>query len=331
MSERKLAYIGQIIDIQPIPKADFIVSATVVCGEGGKWMGTVRKGDFKIGDLAEVYIQDALLPETEEFSFMENYKYRVSMRRFRGVPSECLIMPMTLNMTKYGMIGTSIDEIKGVTKYEKPLTVDLGGMAYGHFPTHLIPKTDEPNFQTSGRLIHALKGKRFYSTVKADGSSGTIYNYNGHFGCCSRNLELKPDTNPIVWRLAKKYGFEKWLTNTLAIQFEMVGPGIQGNRLGLKDIDMRVFNIWDIAKRKYWDAKKLFDFCKYTNIPTVEVIDWNEIFDFEDSESLRKYAEGNYSGIKQQREGVVIRPMIETEVNFNRLSFKVINLLYKDD
>lgn len=32
----KLAYIGKIVDIQPIKKADFIVSAMVVCGEGGK-------------------------------------------------------------------------------------------------------------------------------------------------------------------------------------------------------------------------------------------------------------------------------------------------------
>ncbi len=34
-----LVYVGKIINIEPIPTADFIVSATVVCGEGGKWKG----------------------------------------------------------------------------------------------------------------------------------------------------------------------------------------------------------------------------------------------------------------------------------------------------
>lgn len=75
MGKRNYAYVGRIIDIQPIKGADFIVSATVVCDKGSKWMGTVRKGDFKVNDFVEVYLQDALLPKTEEFKFMEQYKY----------------------------------------------------------------------------------------------------------------------------------------------------------------------------------------------------------------------------------------------------------------
>jgi RNA ligase (TIGR02306 family) len=330
MSERKVAYIGKIIDIQPIKGADFIVSATVVCGEGGKWIGTVRKNEFKVDDMVEVYLQDALLPKTEEFEFMEQHKYRVTMRRFKKVPSECLIMPMSLNMTKYGLIGTSIDDVKDIIKYEKPIPACLSGVAKGNFPTHLISKTDEPNFQTAGRLVHALKGQKYYATVKADGSSGTIYKHDNHFGCCSRNLELKEDTNPVVWRLARKYDLERIFPNDMAIQFEMVGPGIQGNRMKLDKIDMRIFNVYSIKERKYFDAAFFIDFCKVFSLPTVEIIKWDEIFDFEDNEALRKFAEGKYTGTKEQREGVVFRPMIETKVGHQRLSFKVINLLYKD-
>jgi RNA ligase (TIGR02306 family) len=330
MGKRNVAYIGRIINIEPIPKADFIVSATVDCINGGTWMGTVKKDQFKVDEMVEVYLQDALLPKTKEFDFMEQYKYRVAMRRFKNVPSECLIMPMTLNMSMYGTVGTSIDEVKGVEKYEKPIPVCLGGIAKGNFPTHLISKTDEPNFQTAGRLVHALKGQPYYAAVKADGSSGTIYKHDNHFGCCSRNLELKPDTNPVVWQLAKKYDIERFLPDDMAIQFEMVGPGIQGNRMKLDEIDMRIFNVYSIKKREYFNAAFFIDFCEAFCLPTVEIIKWDEIFDFEDKEALRKFAEGRYTGTREQREGVVIRPMIETKVGHQRLSFKVINLLYKD-
>jgi RNA ligase (TIGR02306 family) len=338
MSYHKLAYIGKIVDIQPIKGADFIVSAMVVCGEGGKWQGTVKKDQFQVGDLCEVYLQDALLPKTEEFEFMANYKYRISMRKFKKVPSECLIMPLSVDG---GRVGESIADLKGVTKYEKPISPSLAGMALGAFPTSIIPKTDEPNFQTVAHMIHALQGNKFYSTVKADGSSGTVYKTFRqdeivpstdflHFGCCSRNLELKDEGKPAVWTLAKKYDLENILPEGYAIQFEIVGPGIQKNHMGLDEIDMRVFNLWDIKRRVYCDAVILKGFCERKGLPMVDIVDWDKTFDFTSNDDLRKYAEGKYPLSGKPREGVVIRPMVETKVKFERLSFKVINLMYKD-
>jgi nucleoside-triphosphatase THEP1 len=47
------------------------------------------------------------------------------------------------------------------------------------------------------------------------------------------------------------------------------------------------------------------------------------------TECLREIAEGTYqSGV--QREGIVIRPVREMRVEGQRLSFKVVNLLYKE-
>lgn len=323
---RKVAYIGKIIDIQPIKKADFIVSAEVVCGQGGKWLGTIPKDQYEIGELVEVYLQDAILPETDEFAFMEQYKYRVSMRRFKKVPSECLIWKLH-PMTDNPQVG---DVIPGIGKYEKPIPAQLAGQVVGGFPTSIIPKTDEPNFQTVPDMIAALKGKPFYSTVKADGSSGTIYRLrNEHFGVCSRNLELKPDDKNAFWLIAQKYDLLHTLPNDHAVQFELCGPGIQKNHLGLPKLDMRVFNVWDINNRKFLDADQMFDFANSLKLPTVEVLAWNIPFLFESDEELRKYAEGKYES-GYHREGVVIRPMQETMVNGERLSFKVINLNFKD-
>ena len=45
--ERELAHVEKIIDIQPIPGADRVELATVL-----GWKVMVRKGQFKVGDLA---------------------------------------------------------------------------------------------------------------------------------------------------------------------------------------------------------------------------------------------------------------------------------------
>jgi hypothetical protein len=56
---------------------------------------------------------------------------------------------------------------------------------------------------------------------------------------------------------------------------------------------------------------------------------WNERLESIENEYLWKLAEGCYAGTKVQREGIVIRPMLEHELRGRRVSVKVMNLLYK--
>ena len=238
----KLAYVGKIVNINPIKGADFIESAEVICGKGGRWFGTVQKDQFHVDDLVEVYIQDAIVPDIPRFEFMEKHHWRITMRKFKKVPSECLIMPLTVDFE----IGTDISELIGVKKYIKQLPANLSGLAIGGFPTNLMPKTDEPNFQTVQHMIDALQGQLYYMTVKCDGSSGTIYRKNDWFGCCSRNLEFKESASTAVWKIANNYNLKEIMPNNFAVQFEIVGPGIQKNSDQLKEHQFRVFDIFDI-------------------------------------------------------------------------------------
>lgn len=317
-----LVYIGKIVEINPIPDADRIESAIVVCGKGGKWQGTVQKGQFATGDLCQVYLQDSLLPETPELEFMRKYNFRVRMARLRGVPSEVLIMPHIS-----GDLGDDVTEQAGVTKYEKPLPLSIGGDALGWFPS-FIPKTDEPNFQIVPHLVEALSGLPYYVTEKVDGSSATVYKHEGHFGCCSRNLELKETPNNAIWKLAREYGLESKLPDGIVLQFEIVGPGVQGNPMGLKQVEGRLFNVYSITERRYLDCEDVQDWAEKTGIPMVKEVTFGIAFQHGDGE-LRTLAEGLYPNGKQ-REGIVVRSAIEQNVNGERLSFKVINLLYKD-
>ena len=155
-----LVYIGKIIEVKEIPGANKIEAVTAVCGSGGKWSGVVQKNQFVIGDLCEVYLQDSLLPQIPKFSFMEKHKYRIKMSRFLGVPSEALIMPLTID----GHVGYDITDLVGVTKYEKPMPAYIGGDILGNFPS-FVPKTDEPNFQRVPEMVQAQE-QEYYATIK---------------------------------------------------------------------------------------------------------------------------------------------------------------------
>lgn len=323
----ELAYIGQVTHIYPIPGADFIESLEVVCGPGGRWRGTAKKGDFNPGDRCEVYLQDALLPQSERFAFLEARHWRIRMVRLKGVPSECLIMPLT-EATASLEVGVDITDLAGVTKYEKPLSANIGGDILGHFPS-FVPKTDEPNFQRAPDLVAALQGQPFYVTLKADGSSGTVFwDRDGTVHACSRNFELKERPDTAVWQLVARYNLAQQRL-PLALQFEIVGPGVQKNRLGLREMELRLFNVWHIEQRRYLDFADMQAVAQNLGLPVVDLVEMGDAFDLRDDEALRRYAERTYPN-GATAEGVVIRPTQEMQVDGERLSFKVINLLYRD-
>ena len=310
--DKPLVYIGKIIAIDTIPGADQIVSATVVCGQGGKWKGVVRKAELGLGDMCEVYLPDSLLPEdNERFAFMKASHFRVRMRRFKGAPSEVLIMPTDMDMD----IGTDITPFRGVSKYHKPIPVHLQGKAKGDFPG-FIPKTDELNYQRYGELVDALVGKPYYITEKCDGSSTTAFKYKGEFGLCSRNLELQKDANNGFWKVCDKYGIEEKLREGIALQWETCGPGIQSNPMGLKEIDGFAFSGYDISKQAYMSMYEVRAMCKELGFPFCKVIKEGESFSKEGIETM---GEGKYSNGKE-REGVVVR----SQENFDSkpISFK---------
>jgi len=328
-----MAYIGKVMDVIPIKNADRIESIEVVCGSGGKWRAIAQVGEFRIGDRCEIYLQDSILPEDDaRFDFMEKYKYRVRMIRLRGTPSEALVLPLGPDMV--GEVGNDITEYRRVRKYVKQISPQLQGIAAGAFPL-FVPKTDEVNFQRVPKLVAAMLAQDwFYVTEKYDGISCTIYRRDHHLGACSRNIEyLKGDTEiGVYWRMAIKYKILETLTDlgkNYAIQMEIVGPGIQKNPLKLDTHEIRVFDIYDIDRRTYLDGAEVYGFCTDYGLPMVRVLHTLDNHKMDD-EDWRKLAEGEYdSGV--QREGIVVRPIYEQSVEGQRLSFKVINLLYKGD
>ena len=324
-----MAYIGKILTLSEIPEADFILRADVVCGKGGKWSGVVRK-DISEGDRVVVFLPDSIVPkDNPELSFMEKNNWRVRPMRLRGCPSEVLIMPIKV-MGIEGEIGVDVTDLLKVMKYEKEIPASLSGLMKGNFPA-FIPETDEPNFQIVPELRQALIGCECCITTKYDGSSQTFYHYNGQLGGCSRNWELQDTQSAAVWAIAKQFNLIEELPRfgNIALQWEVVGPKIQGNPLKLSKIEPRLFDIWNIDNQQYLGRDVLVEFAELIGMPYVTGM--RIIYqDFTDDE-LCKMAEGLYEESGRQREGIVIRPITEMRIEGQRLSFKVLNLLYKEN
>lgn len=315
-----IAVIGRITQIRPIEGADFIQAASVDCGTAGRWSGVVGK-DVNEGEGVTVFLQDALLPPSNRWAFMEKHKWRVRMARFKGVPSECLIVKGAPDMPP----GTDMAEALGVTKYEKPIPQGMQGDFIGAFPGH-IPKTDEPNFQAVPELVERMHREPWYATEKADGTSCTAYVDDAGLHVCSRNWELKEFTasggKNVYWSAARKYGLDR-LPQGVALQFEVVGPGVQGNPMGLAELEARAFTLRDTVEHCYLPRDQLHNLTEPLGIPLARLVANGWKNDGKTDDELRKLAEIKYPNGKHG-EGIVIRALDSS------WSFKVINLRYQD-
>lgn len=314
---KKLAVVGRVIETADIPNADRIIQARVYCADAGTWSGVVGKG-MQVGDLVTVFLQDALLPpDDDRWAFMKSHKWRVRMARFKGVPSECVIIPWVPD-TPPASVGQDISGELGVTKYEKPIPAGLAGDMVGSFPSFL-PKTDEPNFQTVN--FAELMLEPFYVTEKADGSSCTAWVDESGLHVASRNWELKELTatgaQNVYWRVARDYRLET-LPVGMAVQFEVVGPGVQGNPMGLQRLEGRLFGAFQRDSSGRWNRLSVGDFPHVMPLAREIAAPQRP----HTADELRELAAIKYPN-GAHGEGVVVRAADQS------WSFKAINLNYK--
>lgn len=366
---RKLATIRRIDKLEPIPGADLIWKATI----GGWELVTAKDNGFKEGDLI-VYLEiDSWVPheiapflskgqEPREFNGVKGERLRTI--KLRGQISQGLILPIEVAYDKdpadYDHVfleGDDVTELLGIQKWEKPIPAQLSGKARGNFPS-FISKTDQERCQNLQKEIFADNINAEYEvTVKLDGSSMTVYCFNEYefgvpaptlveskVGVCSRNLDLQLDqegnsfvdlakTENILTGL-QQYCIENY--RSLALQGELCGPGIQGNKDGLSQNRFYVFDVYDIMKGQYLGPIERLEMVKTlqewkVGIEHVPLIGSGSLPFFHEKGSLEsldvkgllKMAEGkSYFGITQsEREGLVFKSM-DGQFSFKAISNK---------
>lgn len=332
---RKLASIQTVKYIKPIPNADSIEAVGVL-----GWEVVTKKGEFQPEDTCVFFEIDSLLPEIPEFEFLRKScwnnnlkKHRLKSIKLRKQLSQGLALPINVFPNLAGLtVGTDVTELLGVEKYEPPIPAQIqGDVRSFNWP---ISKTDETRVQLDDehRFIERLTGKPYYITLKLDGTSSSflIDPKDGVYHVCGRNYSYRRTQDHSFWKISERYNIEQGLRalwekgSRLALQGEVVGPGIQKNPLGLPHIDLYIFNVVDINTGKKLCLDQSLTIVQRLGLNFVPIVDKGSSFGYTKDDLLEK-ARGKYKthfpSAKQSQdcEGLVVRSLC------GEISFKAIN------
>jgi RNA ligase (TIGR02306 family) len=345
---RKLASIQTVTKIEAIEGADSVERARIL-----GWSVVVKKGEFNIQDRVVFCEVDSLLPEVPRYEFLRKGCYRgaivneatgeviqragfrVRTIRLRGQISQGLCLP--LDVLPEGVSqeeGADVTEALGIIKYE-PASMSYCGGIKGPFPSFLS-KTDETRVQVLESVLARHRGKTFNITEKVDGTSFSVFVHGEEFGVCSRNYQVDDaDMSNALCALVNALGLEgklrevaKTRGHSIAVQGELLGPGIQKNRYGFAEPTMMIFNVIDLGTGNLLDygaGQEVLAQLGLRSVPQLGQFVLNHSID-----QLVKMSEGaSIVNPKIPREGIVLRPLIdESDLELGRLSFKVINPSY---
>jgi hypothetical protein len=211
-----------------------------------------------------------------------------------------------------------------------------------------IPKTDETRIENLPGVYENWKGATVDGTLKMDGSSVSISIANGDFYLMSRNNVLfKAPLKKLMKIEAKNLPLDKWLkkidklswsahfsampnvlmvchrdkwieniskmaqrmsAKSLTLQGELCGPGIQKNRMHLKELKWSVFNLTSDGRNYYnWSYinDRAFQFLNihFVTVPRIYhgEFKWKDKAEIKAFANALKYEDGSLA------EGVVFR------------------------
>lgn len=324
---RKLATIRTVRETRAIEGADAIELAVV---DG--WKCVTKKGEFAAGD-AVIYCEiDSFLPVRDEFEFLRKSSlkvmddregFRLRTVKLRGQISQGLLLDPSILGREFSL-GEDVTEELGIVKYEAPIPACLGGDVVGGFPA-FIAKTDEDRIQNLAADFDSFRGLAFYVSEKIDGTSFTAFVHEEQFGVCGRNWQLAEDASNSHWRVVRDLdlrGRMKTLGRSLAIQGELVGPGIQKNRYALKGPTVFVFNVFDIAASAYVHKAEMEAICRELDLSIVPPL--GEMIVPGCLDAILTLAEGkSVLNPKTEREGLVwVRGSGDDRISFKTISNK---------
>lgn len=202
---RLLAHVEKVVALDPIPKADFVETATIL-----GWQCVVAKGIHKVGDLVVFIEVDSIVPNHEIFDFMAPRKWRVRTIKLRKQISQGLVIPLEeLDRFKQDyshkvLEGDDVTDVIGIIKYDpqakkenklraienrnpiveylmsfqwfRTIRAEMGFGRLRNFPT-FITKTDETRIQNLPHIFRIWENEEMFGAEKLDGQSATYAIY----------------------------------------------------------------------------------------------------------------------------------------------------------
>ena len=366
MPSEHIVLLTKISKITPHANADKLEITEI---EG--WQVVTGKGNHATGDRVIFVPVDSVVPE-EWAKKWGVYEYlggkahnRVRCVKLRQKPSYGFIVPVPEELSKK-KCGTDVKDYFGITKYLPPIRKEQGG-------TQGTPRTQHPlfqkytsienmrnfwgNFQTGESVVvtEKIHGANFRIGLvdsqlpKKDFVSKFLRFFRiknrtklvEEFVAGSHNVQRKipknPKDMPYTSPLADKSVTElltniksKYRAKRVIMYGEVYGPSIQKLHYGVTEgTKYMVFDI--LVNEDYLSWSVLKSFCDGYKIPTVPVL-FEGAFS---SQMIKELGEGKTTvkGAKHIREGVVVKPEVETTKRRHRkiLKYKGADyLMWKD-
>jgi len=172
--------------------------------------------------------------------------------KLSGVISQGLLGPLSWltsrgieDVAKY-QLNDNVETEMGVTKFiHEEESHQYGAFTkFPQFPMY-VPKTDSMRQQFDPTYyFDNIRDKEIVITRKEDGCPSTFIFKDGEFTLCGRNFcwTQEEGNNVHYYKMESKYDLKNKLTvlnRNIAVQGEIVGPKVSGNRLKVADLQWR--------------------------------------------------------------------------------------------
>lgn len=181
--------------------------------------------------------------------------------------------------------------------------------------------TDQERLQAKKKLVKGLDASRtFTATQKFDGQSVQWFYKDGRVGVCSRSKEVllerdlpaekRDKANNKFRDMEEKYSIFAKLTalgKNVAIQTEMYGMGINGNRHKKNDVDIAVFDVYDIDHKSFLKHADGWALADSLGLPTIPIVFLNQPLLSDQIEPWLALANSQQYAGAHLAEGIVVR------------------------
>lgn len=312
------------------------------------WQCVVKTSDFENINLG-VYIPiDMVVPDTEEWKWLENR--RVKTRKFRQALSQGLLVPAWPEMK----LGDDVTEKMGITRYVPKLPGNKTGLRGGYRipdPAGMDKYTDIENWKNHTDIFQT--GEMVVVTEKIHGANARYALIDGAFYVGSHNTTRKPiipeptsgimrwflnlarkcnladkQRFPDAWQIvADEYRIKEHLQRTFGpgndviLYGEIYGPKVQKLGYGVPEGQFRAA-FFDIKLNgRFLDWDEFVGYMKQMGLPTVpklKICEWDD--------TVKSLADGQAFEGNHCREGVVIRPWLGEQPH-PKLGRKIIKII----
>lgn len=332
---RKLARIETIVSVSPIAQAEAI-EVSHVAG----WAVVTKKGEFKAGDRA-LYIEiDAFLPDGQPawqflvdrvaHDWQGQRGHILRTVRLRGQISQGLLLPLSAIDPQLAAApaGEDLAQRLGIRKWERDIPPDMVGRMRGAFPSR-VSKTEQERAQNLPEQLALWAGQQrvWEISEKLEGQSCTFAWLEDGLHVCSKSVDFLETPDNLFWQFARSLRIEEQLREhfggrLLAIQGELVGPGIEGNIYRFKEHRFYVFGVYDVRTGLKVSPDERSRILQMLQLPGVPILGSLTLPVQDTLEHLLGLAQARSAIADVEREGIVLNSLDGAD------SFKAISNRY---